>query len=98
MSQLDGRQNSALTYAYCLSLDIKPTSGHLDTYIYLLNVDPDHRAGITYKIDVSTSKAAVDLTALSPLEILGSTDRAVEEYTEWLVLTVQRDTLKAVFQ
>ncbi|KAJ5471943.1 hypothetical protein N7539_008512 [Penicillium diatomitis] len=49
-------------------------------------------------IDVSTSKAAVDLTALSPLEIPGATDIAVEEYTEWLVSTVERDTLKAAFR
>ncbi|KAJ5993437.1 hypothetical protein N7451_009161 [Penicillium sp. IBT 35674x] len=49
-------------------------------------------------IDVSASKAAVDLTALSPLEIPGSTDIAVEKYTEWLVSTVERDTLKAAFR
>ncbi|KAJ6088416.1 hypothetical protein N7486_009677 [Penicillium sp. IBT 16267x] len=49
-------------------------------------------------IDVSTSKAADDLTALSPLEIPGSTDRAAEEYTEWLVSTVDRDALKAAFR
>ncbi|EPS29874.1 hypothetical protein PDE_04824 [Penicillium oxalicum 114-2] len=49
-------------------------------------------------IDVSTSKAAVDLTALSPLEIPGATDIAVKEYTEWLVSTVERDTLKAAFR
>lgn len=47
-----------------------------------------------YRIDVSISKAAAKLTALSPLKILGSTDRAVEEYTEWLVSNVNRDALK----
>ena len=61
-----------------------------------INVLPSQST--VYGIDVSTSKAAGDLTALSPLEIPGSTDRAVEEYTEWLVSTVDRDTLKAAFR
>lgn len=46
-------------------------------------------------IDVSTSIAAVDLT-LSPLKIPGSTDRAVEEYTEWSAVRAHR-TYPAIF-
>ncbi|KAJ5903873.1 hypothetical protein N7504_006256 [Penicillium tannophilum] len=61
-----------------------------------INVLPSQST--VHGLDVSTSKAAVDLTPLSPLEIPGSTDRAVEEYTEWLVSTVDRDTLKASFR
>lgn len=60
-----------------------------------INVLPSQST--VHGLDVSTSKAAV-LTPLSTLEIPDFTDRAVEEYTEWLVSTVDRDTLKASFR
>ncbi|KAI2758251.1 hypothetical protein DTO006G1_6767 [Penicillium roqueforti] len=47
--------------------------------------------------DISAAQA-VDLKSSSPLEIPGSRDEAVREYSEWQVSNVTDDTLKAAFR
>jgi hypothetical protein len=48
-------------------------------------------------LDISTLKSADDLNIMSPLEIPGLRDVAVQEYGEWQVSNVGNDTLKTAF-
>lgn len=48
--------------------------------------------------DISVPRPADNLPALSPLEIPGHRDVAVQEYGEWQMLNVDNDTLKTAFR